>query len=89
MSEDQKARAYDLLQGISSMGFDKRNIMSLQTIWVMTRSCTVTLGMPGTPEPWGWRWKTSPRQFTVVITVAMMPFFLGSGTTTEAGLRLY
>ncbi|HXV97059.1 MAG TPA: DUF3500 domain-containing protein, partial [Anaerolineae bacterium] len=95
MSEDQKARAYDLLQAsISSMGFEKAlNIMSLQNdLGNDPELYYVTLfGTPGTPEPWGWRWEGHhlSRQFTVVSEqVAMMPFFLGSWpTTTEAGLR--
>jgi hypothetical protein len=95
MTEDQKTRAYNLLQAsISSMGFEKAlNIMSLQNdlgndpeLYYVT-----VFGMPGTSEPWGWRWEGHhlSRQFTLVSEqVAMMPFFLGSWpTTTDAGLR--
>jgi hypothetical protein len=95
MSEEQKARAYDLLQAsISSMGFEKAlNIISLQNdLGNDPELYYVTLfGTPGTSEPWGWRWEGHhlSRQFTIVgEQVAMMPFFLGSWpTTTEAGLR--
>jgi hypothetical protein len=95
MNEDQKRRAFDLLQAsVSGPGFEKAlNIMSLQNdLGNDPELYYVTLfGMPGSVEPWGWRWEGHhlSRQFTVVgEQVAMMPLFLGSWpTTTEAGLR--
>ena len=95
MSEEQKRRAYELLQtALSQTGLQKAlNIMALQhDLGNDPELYYVTIfGTPGSGEPWGWRWEGHhlSHHFSIVgDAVATTPFFVGAWpTTTEAGKR--
>jgi Protein of unknown function (DUF3500) len=93
MSEDQRARAFDLLRaGLSARGFEKsRNIMRLnETIAELTKRFDeygeglyhlTVMGEPSDSAPWGWQLEghhLTVNYFVLRDQVVMTPTFMGS-----------
>jgi hypothetical protein len=93
MSDEQRARAYDLLKaGLSARGLEKtRNVMRLnETIAELTNNFTeygeglyhiTVMGEPSAVDPWGWQLEghhLAINYFVLGDQVVMTPTFMGS-----------